>query len=562
MPLFEIILIILLTGTWFAMHDIPFSFAGSVRVGAFRVREMGVVVMIGLSAGYLLLGSSLWHQQEAGWRVSSPAVVFVIALSVACTMLALTKVNPLNSACYALTGAIWGWQLFDGSLLHHLPVVSTCVVWLLAPVLSGVLAAALFSMLHALQRRHSVHLIRLSARYRVAIRLAVAVAALAIGVNNAPLFIGFVHAPGVDFGAELGTVAVNDRSLLWFMTLLVLFAALYPVARRQITSLHPGFVTRKPEQAFVVLLSMALVLFLFGSRVPRALLGIDVTPVSPVHLSLGALLGIGVLQKNKRIEPFTLTRLGVSTFVTPFLALCLCFVLLSLIAPYGYIREYHAAVNVQQRFNLMIPLLVLALVVAMSLIVSTFRRQQLLRVEAQNALERERQQHHEAQQVLTGMELKSIQRENERLANTLEIKRKELVNLALGINEQRDFFDSIYQEIHSALSAGEPAEVKARLTRVARALRDKMTFSSEMNGFYSRVEELHKHFVEKLVERFPQLTEQEKRLATLLRLGFSTKEIAGLMHVSPKSAEIGRHRLRKKLGLDREENLISYIKSL
>ena len=83
-----------------------------------------------------------------------------------------------------------------------------------------------------------------------------------------------------------------------------------------------------------------------------------------------------------------------------------------------------------------------------------------------------------------------------------------------------------------------------------------------MSGFYTQVEELHKNFITKLQERFPDITEQEKRLATLLRLGFSTKDIAGLMNISPKSVEIGRYRLRKKLELTREDNLIQYIKSL
>jgi DNA-binding NarL/FixJ family response regulator len=236
-------------------------------------------------------------------------------------------------------------------------------------------------------------------------------------------------------------------------------------------------------------------------------------------------------------------------------------VLLSLIAPYGYIQQ-DAVANVQQHFNLTIPLLVIALILLALFIISTFRRQRSLCVEARDALKQEQQQHHEAQQVLTGMELKNIQQENERLSYTLDIKRKELINLALNINEQRDFFDAVYKEIRAALSSDDPLEVKARLEETARVIQNKMTFSDEMNGFYSRVEELHKHFIAKLVERFPQLSEQEKRLATLLRLGFSTKEIAGLMNISPKSAEISRHRLRKRLGLTREDNLIHYIKSL
>ena len=66
----------------------------------------------------------------------------------------------------------------------------------------------------------------------------------------------------------------------------------------------------------------------------------------------------------------------------------------------------------------------------------------------------------------------------------------------------------------------------------------------------------------RLAERFPDLTEQEKRLVTLLRLGFSSKYISSLMNVSPKSVEIGRYRLRRKLKLTKGDNLVNFLKSI
>ena len=75
-------------------------------------------------------------------------------------------------------------------------------------------------------------------------------------------------------------------------------------------------------------------------------------------------------------------------------------------------------------------------------------------------------------------------------------------------------------------------------------------------------EVLHKDFSVKLAEEFPNLTTSERRLATLLRLGFSSKYIATLMNISPKSVEISRYRLRQKLGLKKGDNLINFIKSI
>ena len=80
--------------------------------------------------------------------------------------------------------------------------------------------------------------------------------------------------------------------------------------------------------------------------------------------------------------------------------------------------------------------------------------------------------------------------------------------------------------------------------------------------FYAQAESLHEDFNAKLTEAFPSLTPQERRLATLLRLGFSSKYIATLMNITPKSVEISRYRLRQKLGLGKGDNLVTYIQSI
>lgn len=58
------------------------------------------------------------------------------------------------------------------------------------------------------------------------------------------------------------------------------------------------------------------------------------------------------------------------------------------------------------------------------------------------------------------------------------------------------------------------------------------------------------------------ITEQERQLTTLLRLGFSSKHIAALMNISPKSIEMSRYRLRNKLALNHEQKLTTYIKNI
>ena len=58
--------------------------------------------------------------------------------------------------------------------------------------------------------------------------------------------------------------------------------------------------------------------------------------------------------------------------------------------------------------------------------------------------------------------------------------------------------------------------------------------------------QIHESFYKNLEQKHPGLTNYDKRLAAMLKLRLSTKEISNLMNVTPKTIENSRTRLRKK----------------
>ena len=68
-----------------------------------------------------------------------------------------------------------------------------------------------------------------------------------------------------------------------------------------------------------------------------------------------------------------------------------------------------------------------------------------------------------------------------------------------------------------------------------------------------------KDFFKKVKDLHPQLTSNDLRLCVYLRMNLSSKEIARLLNISPRSVEIKRYRLRKKIELEREINLNGYF---
>lgn len=563
MLMFEIILIVLLFGSWMCINDISFTFASAIQTGSIRFRVMTVILLISLSIGFIICRSSSWTQYEENWNISSPIVGTILAFSASLAMFLLRKNGPVNSICYAIYGAILGWEVFNHVNEVYTSLFPLIIVWILAPLICGGITCLLYRLIQSITRKGNIHLLYLNICFRVGIIIAITLMSISIGANNGPLFMAIVRSQTLDFGLDFGLFSLDDQSLLWIISIFILALSMAIPVKRKILSYGNNITDMNIVSVFTILIGGSIVLFFFNHPWACGSIGLPVTSVSPVHAVIGGMTGISIARRRKNALPLSLPiRMGISILGTPALAFGIAHTLFQLIDLPGLMQRNEVGTSPEQMINMTIPLISILFISFILFVGFSFRHQQVKRIQAQNALKEEQHQRFEAQQVLISMELKTIQLENERLNTKLEIKRKELVDLALDISEQRKFFDGIFQEIKRIQSIDDLQEIKTGLEDIAQTISSRMTFSNEMSGFYTQVEELHKNFITKLQKRFPDITEQEKRLATLLRLGFSTKDIAGLMNISPKSVEIGRYRLRKKLELTREDNLIQYIKSL
>ena len=138
------------------------------------------------------------------------------------------------------------------------------------------------------------------------------------------------------------------------------------------------------------------------------------------------------------------------------------------------------------------------------------------------------------------------------------------MNVALSIVEQKEYLESLNVMVSQLSKCKDEGEREKLISELSSSLKQRLSYDRDVDSqyFYAQAESLHEDFNAKLSENFPNLTQQERRLATLLRLGFSSKYIATLMNITPKSVEISRYRLRQKLGMDKGDNLVNFIKSI
>ncbi|MGL2988424.1 tetratricopeptide repeat protein [Flavobacterium sp. RSSA_27] len=81
--------------------------------------------------------------------------------------------------------------------------------------------------------------------------------------------------------------------------------------------------------------------------------------------------------------------------------------------------------------------------------------------------------------------------------------------------------------------------------------------------FEVRFNLVYNDFYERLKEKYPDLTTNEKRICGFLRLNMTSKEICSLTRQSYNSLNVARARLRKKLNIQNEEvSLINFLESI
>ena len=144
---------------------------------------------------------------------------------------------------------------------------------------------------------------------------------------------------------------------------------------------------------------------------------------------------------------------------------------------------------------------------------------------------------------------------NNQLNKEFKAKSKELASSTMSIIKKNELLITIKEE----LSLVENKEsVKAVIQTIDNSLKQsdnwelfKEAFNNADSEFFNKVKALH-----------PSVSPNDLKLCAYLRLNLSSKEIAQLLRISPRSVEIKRYRLRKKLRLNREDNLVNYLLAL
>lgn len=131
--------------------------------------------------------------------------------------------------------------------------------------------------------------------------------------------------------------------------------------------------------------------------------------------------------------------------------------------------------------------------------------------------------------------------------------RHQIVELSAILWQAEQYINELLRCVER-LAATEDLVVRNNISRIAKQLQ-KLSITNNQDDQVV----VNQDFIKKLQVRFPALSSNDLRICSLLRLNFSTKEIARKLGISSESANKARYRIRKKLALRREQDLVGYL---
>lgn len=151
------------------------------------------------------------------------------------------------------------------------------------------------------------------------------------------------------------------------------------------------------------------------------------------------------------------------------------------------------------------------------------------------------------------------QQEKQIAENELSNKQDELIKLSAHIVSKNDLLGSIEKDLEYYTSLIENKSDKRVMEPLKKVIQNKIDDSSDWEQFQNQFSAAYPKFVESLSNGYPDLRTADIKLCCYLKMSMNTKEVAKVTGLSVRAVENKRYRLRKKLNLNTEISLDSFI---
>ena len=152
-----------------------------------------------------------------------------------------------------------------------------------------------------------------------------------------------------------------------------------------------------------------------------------------------------------------------------------------------------------------------------------------------------------------------IKLQNEKLQAEISHKNIQLADSTMAIIRKNELLIEIKDEVSQQKELVAHKNPDRNFERVLSLINKNISSDADWKVFEDLFDQAHENFFKRLKAAFPDLTQSDLRLCAFLRLNLSSKEIAPLLNITFRGVETRRYRLRRRLALESDHNLVDFI---
>ncbi len=313
-------------------NDASNIFGTAVGTRMVKFYTAAIVASIFVVLGAVISGAGATHTLGKLGSVDMIAGAFMVALAAALTVFGMTKLSLPVSTSQAIVGAIVGWNMFAGKPTDMAALTKIASTWVMSPILAAGFSLVLFFIVQFIMKYWKIHIFRLDVYTRIGLIVVGAFGAYSLGANNIANVMGvFVSVAPFDT-LHIAGISFSGVVQLFLMGGLAIAVGIFTYSKKVMMTVGEGVVKLTPQTALIVVLSQAIVLFLFASKgletwlMAHNLPTIPLVPVSSSQVVIGSILGIGLAHGGRGIRFRVLGRIASGWVTTPVIAALISFV--------------------------------------------------------------------------------------------------------------------------------------------------------------------------------------------------------------------------------------------
>ncbi|MFD0962669.1 tetratricopeptide repeat protein [Pseudofulvibacter geojedonensis] len=148
----------------------------------------------------------------------------------------------------------------------------------------------------------------------------------------------------------------------------------------------------------------------------------------------------------------------------------------------------------------------------------------------------------------------------EKYDNEISFKNQQITDFAIHISEKNELLEKIKSKIKQLSTSKRQSE--SLITDLLVFINDDINQNKEKAQFYSEIDNTTDAFEHKLAILYPDLTDKDQKIARLVRLKQTSKQIALQLNITPASVDNYRSNLRKKMNIPKGTTLSKFIKNI